>query len=397
MKKDKIFVITFLIIIYSVLAFYGLKQILITLDIIDLNITDNWKVYEPLKENNIIDKFENKFNSLKVSVENRADNYFPFYVKLNELYQGFNFETNKLFYNEIPLKTNSDNEYLFYDKENKFYYYETNLKDYELEKKLNKQVDFFNNLSNKGIDVYIYLPIRYELTTLKDNNLSSYISEFEEKLNPEIKVEKMKIGSIQEYKDRFYLTDHHWNIVGALDGYNSIMDMLGVAKLSNLSVKQVSNQKYYGSLAKTSMNAEIHDYIRDVDVNLDYDVLVNGKEKDKLFKPRVLAKGKTNKYYDYYVQYFNGQYGNIVYDYHQNDKENLLIMSDSYAWQIDYLIAASFNKTHVVNLRYIPYKNKEFDLTHYIKENNIEKVLFLYEGGATLFDQYDYNFSGRVK
>ena len=383
MKKDKIFVITFLIIIYSVLAIYGLKQILISLNIIELNTTDNWKVYEPFKENNIIDKFENKFNSLKVSVENRANNYFPFYVELNELYQGFNFQTNKLFYNEIPLKTNSDNEYLFYNKENKFYYYETNLKD--------------NELSNKGIDVYIYIPTRYELTTLKDNNISSYISEFKEKLNPKIKVESMKIDSIQEYKDKFYLTDHHWNIVGALDGYNSIMDMLGVDKLSNLNIKQVSNQKYYGSLAKTSMNTETYDCIMDVDVNLNYDVLINGKEKDKLFKPRVLAEGKTNKYYDYYVQYFNGQYGNIVYDYHQDDKENLLIMSDSYAWQIDYLIAASFNKTHVINLRYIPYKDKEFDLTQYIKENNIEKVLFLYEGGSTLFDQYDYNFSGRVK
>ena len=61
----------------------------------------------------------------------------------------------------------------------------------------------------------------------------------------------MKIGSIQEYKDRFYLTDHHWNIVGALDGYNSIMNMLGVAKLSNLSVKQVSNQKDFNEYGDT--------------------------------------------------------------------------------------------------------------------------------------------------
>ena len=32
-----------------------------------------------------------------------------------------------------------------------------------------------------------------------------------------------------------------------------------------------------------------------------------------------------------------------------------------------------------------------------LAENNIDKVLFLYEGGSILFDQYDYDFEGRVK
>ena len=106
---------------------------------------------------------------------------------------------------------------------------------------------------------------------------------------------------------------------------------------------------------------------------------------------------RSYKYYDYYVQYFNGQYGNIVYDYHNDEKENLLIMSDSYAWSIDYLIASNFNKTHVINLRYDEYKNNSFDLVKYVKDNNISKVLFLYSAEAILFDNYNYDFVGRVK
>ena len=92
-----------------------------------------------------------------------------------------------------------------------------------------------------------------------------------------------------------------------------------------------------------------------------------------------------------------GQYGNVVYDYNDDTKDNLLIVGDSYSWQIDYLIASSFNKTHVVNLRYDEYKNNNFDLIKYVTKNNINKVLFLYDGGSTLFDQYNYNFEGRVK
>ena len=29
-------------------------------------------------------------------------------------------------------------------------------------------------------------------------------------------------------------------------------------------------------------------------------------------------------------------------------------------------------------------------------ENNISNVLFLYEGSATIFDQYDYNFDDKI-
>ena len=86
-----------------------------------------------------------------------------------------------------------------------------------------------------------------------------------------------------------------------------------------------------------------------------------------------------------------------MYDFNNASKENLLIVGDSYTWQIDYLLAQHFNKTYVINLRYDEFKDNVFDLSSYVKNNNISKVLFLYDGGSTLFDQYNYNFEGRVK
>ncbi len=397
MKKDKKFVILFLVIIYGSFIWLGLKHVLIKLNVVEFIRTDNWQVYEAKKVNNIIDKLENKFSSLKVSVENRANNYFPFYIQINELYQGLNYHTNKLFYQNVPLKTNNANEYMFYNKDKKFYYYETSLDDEELNNRVDKQIDYFNNLAKNDYDIYIYLPTIYQITNVKNNNLFSYVTKFEEGLDDKIKVKHLEVNSVDEYREMFYATDHHWNMHGALKGYYDILDMLDADKKLNLEIKTLTSQKYYGSLAKSVMNRQIADYIEDVDINLEYSVLVNGKEPDELFKPRKLIEGKANPYYDYYIQYFNGQYGNIVYDYHQPDKENLLIMSDSYAWQIDYLIAASFNKTHVINLRYDEFIDHDFNLTTYVKDNNISKVLFLYEGGSIVFDQYDYDFIGRVK
>lgn len=397
MKREKALIITFVSILFLVLTFYGIKQVMITLGKDELIMTDNWIYFEPKEEKNLFDKLENKFNSLKNSLENRTNNYFPLYIELNSLYQDINYKTNSLVYNNVPLRTNTDKEYLFYNKQNNFYYLENQYSKKELDNRLNEQIKFFNNLSKQGIDISIYIPTRYELTTIKENNLNDYIITFEKELNKDIKVKYMQVNSVEEYKNYFYLTDHHWNINGALSGYNDIMDMLNASKITNIKTKTIKDNKYYGSLAKTAMNTKVNDYIMDIDLDLNYEVIVNDSKKPDLFKPRKMVMGKSNIYYDYYVQYFNGQYGNVIYDYNQEDKENLLILCDSYAWQIDYLIAASFNKTHVINLRYDKYQKEALNLKEYMKKNNISKVLFLYEGGSTLFDQYNYNMIGKVK
>lgn len=398
MKKDKVLVGVFLFIVFGVFIFLPIKFVMIKLGIVAEKSNDNWTTVVLKEEHNVFDKVENKFSSLKNSLENRVTNYFPGYNSLNTLYQNANFATNKLvFKEEVPLKVNSDGEYVFYNKKNDFFYLRNKYSNVDLENRLDKQVEFFNFLEQKGLDVYLYVPTRYELTTLASNNINAYINDFKGKLNQNIGFRSMEIKDVDEYKKMFYRTDHHWTMNGALQGYYDIMEMLGKNPIANLEVKEVRDRKYYGSLAKSIMNDQLNDYISDVTVNLQYDVLVNGDKKPELFKPREIRLDRSYKYYDYYVQYFNGQYGNVIYDFHNENEENLLIMSDSYAWQIDYLIAASFNKTHVINLRYDEYKNKEFEISKYMEENDIDKVLFLYQGESILFDAYDYDFIGRVK
>ncbi|MGM9834748.1 MAG: hypothetical protein ACI31M_03115 [Bacilli bacterium] len=395
MKKDKFLLIAFISIIFSVLLLYPVTYYFVRTGKVKIVMTDNWQFFSPVKENSIVDKINNKINSKKISLENRITNYFPFYIKINTLYENANYLTNSFIYDNIPIKKNSDGDLLFYNKKDELFYLETSYGKEELDQRLNDQIAFFNNLSNQGIDISIYIPTRYELTTLKKNNLNSYIDKFEKELNNDIKVSHMNIESIEEYKQNFYLTDHHWSMIGALNGYTSIMNLLGVPSLDTFSLKTYDSVKFYGTMAKTSMLKNKYDYLQDIDLNLKYDVLVNGKEPSEKFKPRELKKS-NNDFYDYYVSYFNGQYGEITYDYHDESKDNLLIISDSYVWEIDYLIAASFNKTYVINLRYDEFVNNKLDLSSYMGKNDIDKVLFLYEGGSILFDQNNYNMKDRV-
>lgn len=397
MKRDKIFNAVFCGIIGGICLYIPVHFMLVHIGVVTKTSNDNQVVFEPISEKNIGDKLSNKVNAIKTRLENEITNSFPFYNSLNGLYQNFNYYMNSFFYKEVPLKTNSDNEYIFYNKENDFYYLENQYSKDELDKRLDMQVAMFNKLANLDIDMYLYFPTRYELTKLKDNNLNSYVDIFKDKLSSKIKVANMDITSLEQYKNYFYKTDHHWNMNGALAGYYDIMDILGKVPVDNLEVVNKRERKFYGSMAKSVLNNKTYDYILDVDKKLDYDVLVNGKQASEVFKPRQIRLDRDYLYYDYYVQYFNGQYGEICYDYHKDNEENLLILSDSYAWQIDYLIASSFNKTYVVNLRYDKWKKEDLNLEEYMKERNIKKVLFLYEGGSMMFDQYNYNLEGRIK
>ena len=397
MKRDKIFNAIFCGIIGGVCLYIPVHFMLVHIGVVAKTSNDNQVVFEPISEKNIGDKLSNKVNAIKTRLENEITNSFPFYNSLNGLYQNFNYYMNSFFYKEVPLKTNSDNEYIFYNKENDFYYLENQYSKDELDKRLYMQVAMFNKLANLDIDMYLYFPTRYELTKLKDNNLNSYVDIFKDKLSSKIKVANMDITSLEQYKNYFYKTDHHWNMNGALAGYYDIMDILGKVPVDNLEVVNKRERKFYGSMAKSVLNNKTYDYILDVDKKLDYDVLVNGKQASEVFKPRQIRLDRDYLYYDYYVQYFNGQYGEICYDYHKDNEENLLILSDSYAWQIDYLIASSFNKTYVVNLRYDKWKKEDLNLEEYMKKRNIKKVLFLYEGGSMMFDQYNYNLEGRIK
>mgnify|MGYP004646584499 FL=1 len=397
MKRDKVFNAVFCGIIGGVCLYIPVHFMLVHVGVVTKTSNDNQVAFEPVAEKNIEDKVSNKVNAIKNRLEKEVTNSFPFYNSLNGLYQNFNYYMNSFFYKEIPLKTNSDSEYIFYDKKNDFYYLENQYSKEELDKRLDTQVKMFNKLANLDIDMYLYFPTRYELTKLKDNNLSSYVDSFKDKLSSKIKVANMDIASLEQYKNYFYKTDHHWNMNGALAGYYDIMSILRKIPVDNLEVVNKTERKFYGSMAKSVLNDKTYDYILDVDRTLDYDVLVNGKSASEVFKPRQIRLDRDYLYYDYYVQYFNGQYGEICYDYHKDKEENLLILSDSYAWQIDYLIAASFNKTYVVNLRYDKWKKEDLNLEEYMKERNIKKVLFLYEGGSMMFDQYNYNLEGRIK
>lgn len=395
-KQNKIFILVLIFILSSVLCWFLIKHVLISKGFLELQTTSNWIYYEST-ETSVLGKINDFIEEKKTNLQNRVTNYFPFYLGLNKLFYHQVISTNKLIYqDDFPINYNGDGEYIFYNDEYDFYYVRINRNEVDLSNRVIQQSDFFNSLykSNPDISLNIYIVPGYQQTKLADNNLNKYIDEFKNNLNKNINVSELKIESNEDYIKKFYKTDHHWNIYGAYQGYKDISNMMGNNPL-NLNINQISPVKYYGSYAKNSLSTLTYDHLYDVENNLTYEVEINSKYYNK-FKPRKITYNKGFEFFDYYIHYFDGQCGLVKYSYENDSEENLLIFSDSYAWQIDYLLASHYKNTYVVNLRYDDYANGTFNYNEFVKEHNISDVLFLYMGTTTVFDQYDYNFDNKI-
>ena len=386
--NKKYFVIITLVIIFSVFIFVPVKEVLIYFGITNFYKGDNWKVVDKTS-----DPIYDKIMSLEANIENRYSNYFPLYNKINSLFYNTNITIDKLYLSDIYLKDNNDQEHLFYDKENSLYYLVNHYSDEELDERANRQVEFYNDIKRKypNIDLMVYLPLRYSETSYKNiNNIKDKITTFTNKLDNRIKLGVFDSKTSQEYLKYFYKTDHHFNSYGAEKVYLDILTNYGISNRININHK-IIRDKYYGSMAKSILSTKIVDNLSSIDTKNVLDVNI----KDELFKPLKL-EDKKDLFYDYYVRYFNGQYDEIIYTNKILYNRNLLIICDSLAWQIDYLLAENFDNTYVVNMKYGKWQDNNLDLSNYIKDNNITHILFLREAKNIIFDADNFKLDQRV-
>lgn len=383
--RKKIFIIIFGIIIYGLLLMYPINFLLVKTN--RVNITN---FYSTSITSNT------RINRIKQSIINKSINYLFMYDKVIEVHKKINYKLNKLLYNSVKLEyvptgINNDNEYIFRN-DSKYILY-NNLSDKELNHRFNDQLDFFNNLDT---DVYLFIPYRYEYLNLNNDsnirNMSTYRTKFLSKLDSNIKVSEFYVDNEKDYNQYFYHTDHHYNMYGALKSYETIMNSLN-KPVNNYEV-DVNNINYLGSIAKSSYLKDITDNFYTSNFKLaNNTVLVDGKVNDT-YKPKTI-KESTNPFYDQYVHYYNGLFGLREYNFN-NNKDNLLILEDSYGWQIDDLIASNYNKTYIIDLRYYDFNNKPLSLKEFKEKYNVKDVLLIYEAGSVFFDQYDYDMKDKV-
>ena len=211
------------------------------------------------------------------------------------------------------------------------------------------------------------------------------------RLNSSVKVVDLSTSSTQDFLEKYYRTDHHWNIVGAYEAYEKIMltcyPELPTYKHGNLITYEKPNM-YASASRKGLMLPKIADKLTDFDTDFsDLKVSIQGKEAENE-DVRHVQKYKSGQFNQ---ERFTERYGEYFY-YSKTTKlqytsknhrgRNMLIIGDSYTNSIDSFFAEVFDVTIKIDQRY----NKE-SVSSLIRANNITDVL-IFGCEEYLFEDY---------
>lgn len=118
-----------------------------------------------------------------------------------------------------------------------------------------------------------------------------------------------------------------------------------------------------------------------------YDIYINGKKSDYGNQKYHINNPKEDVSYGSFYGYDDGE---IIFDNHDDSKDNILIVGESYDNALLKLLASHFNKTYSIDLRnYERENNKKFNYLEYLNDNNIDKVLLI--GNKDYFTMSEFN------
>ncbi|KAF0819035.1 hypothetical protein KIS4809_2327 [Bacillus sp. ZZV12-4809] len=185
-------------------------------------------------------------------------------------------------------------------------------------------------------------------------------------------------------ENMFFYTDHHWQAKAAFYAYQNVMSYivehedLDEEVLDYKSYKWDSMGKpFYGSDARktTSANAEKSDKI----------VVATLKDSDQKFEMKWGDRKQEGLYFmdflkrddlytNRYQAYLGGDYALLTIDnLRGSNKENVLVIKDSYANAFIQFLAPHYKETHVMDLRHY----KGIPIEEYVDNHNIDHIILL--------------------
>lgn len=241
---------------------------------------------------------------------------------------------------------------------------------------LRKRINEFNVLNEK-VDTYYYVINRSFNYDFRNNTVSLDLVSF---MNNNLKENKglnyLRINSYNDYKNYFYKTDHHWNYKGSYQGYKDIMSMFDIKDIK-VPIEEVTfnGSIWYGSTARDLSLWSIKEPFTVYEFKFDnHNEYINGNVGEYGNQKYFLnLRNKKFGQEEYYAKFYGFDAGEIIYDYHDDAKDNLLILSSSFSNPINGLIASHFNRTYVIDGRHY----NDFKVFDYIEKNNIDKVLII--------------------
>nr|WP_317413837.1 DHHW family protein [uncultured Solibaculum sp.] len=248
---------------------------------------------------------------------------------------------------------------------------------------LRQKAQHFNQVfqDNPNVDFYIYY-IEKDTDINFENNQKPHLYEFfrDQVDLPDDHISRFQIDNFEQFSQYFYRTDHHWNYKGSYKGYTQVANMLGISDSDLITPVEEVDLNYSFSGSKASSSGITNVFTEPFwAYRFDYPPMTiteNGALVDDF--------GAQNLYFSHqpdtisYGSFYGGDSGELVFDTHQEDRDDILIVGESYDNAILKLLAAHFNKTYSIDLRnYEAFMGQPFQFSQYLRDHDISKVLLI--------------------
>lgn len=253
-----------------------------------------------------------------------------------------------------------------------------------------------NSISKNAKDFNVTVMIVPTSITINEEKLPKYAKEFSEldrinkiynNLENTTNIDLYEeLETLNETTPAYYRLDHHWTTRAAYEAYAKYITTIkgNVLPLESFKKEIVTNEFYGTTYSKANL------------YNLTPDEITTYTNSANEFEIQYVKLGQTtNSFYnqdylnkkDKYAMFLNeNQELIIVKNKTINSNKNLLVIKDSYANCFIPFVANNFKTTHVIDPRYYAKSISEF-----IKENDIDEVLFLYNMHTLSTDQGIFN------
>lgn len=263
----------------------------------------------------------------------------------------------------------------------------------EIEERILNRIEQINDLASDYPDVnfYVYKPTQITETDFFDeaNQIKSagdiYDGLFRVNLN--VPYDSFDLNSFDDFPRYLYTTDHHWNHEGIYQGYKDIIQLMLNSQediLTPWGKVCKENVSFYGTLAtQTGLVTEPEPFCVYGYEMPDYTLYYKGKEMPIHYDGNnfIYTETVNNMGYHYNDAYYlvNEPLSMVELTTKAIDQENLLVIGDSYGPGLLPLLAHHYNDVYYVNpIVYMQVYDKAFTYDSFIKENNIQNVLFTY-------------------
>ncbi|WP_338470689.1 DHHW family protein [Niallia sp. XMNu-256] len=244
------------------------------------------------------------------------------------------------------------------------------------------------------LNVTVYTAIMPNKSTMMQDKFPTYFQSYGQENMDLLFKELSKVANpidsrdyLEKHMDEdhmFYYTDHHWQAKAAFYAYQNVMSYIFDKEDMNEQVYtyqdynwELKGKPFIGSDARktTSVNAEISDQIMVATLKEQTEPFVmkwGTKMRKGLYEYSFLDM--EDPYTNRYQAYLGGDYANLsIHNDENENRDNILVIKDSYANAFVQFLAPHYRETHVIDLRH--YKGKA--IREYVKEHDIKHILLL--------------------